>query len=67
MFPSLYSTKFKYFFVDSKADGQINMITDMFKNIWKEYFLKEYFRSDRNILRMRFYGLTVPGVRSSDA
>ena len=67
MFPSLYSTKFKYFFVDSKVDGQINMITDMFKKIWKEYFLKEYFRSDRNILRMRFYRLAVPGVRSSDA
>ena len=53
--------------MDSKVDSQINMITDMFKNIWKEYFLKEYFRSDRNILRMQFYRLAVPGVRSSDA
>ena len=36
----LHSTKFQnFFFVDSKVNCQIHMITDMFKNIWKEYFM----------------------------
>ena len=43
------------------------MIIDMFKNIGKEYFIKEYFWSERNILRVQFYRLAVPGVRSSHA
>ena len=59
------STKFQYFFMDSKANCQIHMITDMFKNVWKEYFIKECFWSVRNILRVRFYRLAVTGVRSS--
>ena len=29
----LHSTKFQYFFMDSKVNCQIHMITDMFKNI----------------------------------
>ena len=56
----LHSTKFQYFFMDSKVNCQIHMITDMFKNIWKEYFIKECFWSERNILRVRFYRLAVP-------
>ena len=36
----LHSTKFQYFFVDSKVNCQIHMITDMFKNISKEYLIK---------------------------
>ena len=39
----LHSTKFQYFFMDSKVNCQIHMITDMLKNIWKEYFIKECF------------------------
>ena len=56
---------FSIFFMDSKVNCQIHMITDMFKNIWKEYFIKECFWSVRNILRVRFYRLAVTGVRSS--
>ena len=63
----LHLTKFQYFFMDSKVNWQIHVITDMFKNIWKEYFIKECFWSERNILRVRFYCLAVPGVRSSHA
>ena len=58
---------FSIFFMDSKANCQIHVITDMFKNIWKEYFIKECFWSERNILRVRFYCLAVPDVRSSHA
>ena len=58
----LHSTKFQYFFMDSKVICQIHMITDMFNNIWKEYFIKECFWSERNILRVRFYCLAVSGV-----
>ena len=63
----LHSVKFQYFFTDSKVNCQIHMVTDMFKNIWKEYFIKECFWSVRNILRVRFYRFAVPGVRSSHA
>ena len=63
----LHSSKFHYFFMNSKVNCQIHMITDMFKNIRKEYFIKECFWSERNILRMLFYHLAVPGVRSSHA
>ena len=63
----LHSTKFQYFFMDSKVNCQIHMITDMFKNIWKEYFIKECFWSERNILRVQFYCLAIPVVRSSHA
>ena len=59
----LHSTKFQYFFLDSKVNCQINMITNMFKNTWKEYFIKECFWSERNILRVQFYRLAVPGAR----
>ena len=58
---------FSIFFMDSKVNCQIHMITDMFKNIWKEYFIKECFWSERNILCMQFYHLAVPGVRSLHA
>ena len=58
----LHSTKFQYFFMDSKVNCQIHMITDIFKNIWKEYFIKECFWSERNILRVRFYRLAVPVI-----
>ena len=51
---------FSIFFMDSKVNCQIHMITNMFKNIWKEYFIKECFWSERNILRVRFYRLAVP-------
>ena len=63
----LHSTKFQYFFMDSKVNCQIHMITNMFKNTWKEYFIKECFWSERNILRLRFYRLAVPGVQSLHA
>ena len=46
MFSFLHSTKFQYFFMDSKVNCQIH-ITDMFINIWKEYFIKECFWSER--------------------
>ena len=59
----LHSTKFQYFFMDSKVNCQIHIITNIFKNIWKEYFIKECFWSERNILRVRFYHLAVPGVQ----
>ena len=36
----LHSTKFQYFFMDSKGDCQIHMITYMLNNIWKEYFTR---------------------------
>ena len=49
--------------MDSKVNCQIHMITDMFKNIWKEYFIKECFWSEKNILRVRFDRLAVPGVQ----
>ena len=52
---------FSIFFMDSKVNCQIHMITDMFKNIWKEYFIKECFWSERNILCVRFYHLAVSG------
>ena len=57
---------FSIFFPDSKVNCQIH-ITDMFKNIWKEYFIKKCFRSERYILRVRFYRLAVSGVRWSQA
>ena len=41
----LHSTKFQCFFMDSKVSCQIHVITDMLKNIWKEYFIKECFSS----------------------
>ena len=63
----LHSTNFQYFFMDSKVNCQIHMISDMFKNIWKEYFIKESFWSERNILRVQSYCLAVPGVQSSHA
>ena len=59
----LHSTKFQSFFLDSKVNCQIHMITDMFKNIWKEYFIKECFWSERNFLCMWFYRLTHADVR----
>ena len=46
----LHSTNFQYFFMDSKVNCQVHMITNMFKNIWKECFIKECFWSERNIL-----------------
>ena len=52
---------FSIIFMDSKVNCQIHMVTDMFKNIWKEYFIKECFWSERNILCVRFYHLAVPG------
>ena len=39
----LHSTKFQYFFMDSKVNCQIHMITDTFKIIWKKYFKKEFY------------------------
>ena len=56
---------FSIFFMDSKSI--VKFITDIFKNIWKECFMKEYFWSERNILRVRFYRLALPGVRSPHA
>ena len=56
---------FSIFFMDSKVNCQIHMITDMFKNILQEYFIMECFWSERNILCVRFYCLAVPVVRSS--
>ena len=53
--------------MDSKVNCQIDMITDMFKNIWKEYFIKECFWFEKDVLRMQFYRLGVPGVRPSHA
>ena len=53
--------------MDSQVNCQIHMITDMFKNIWKEYYIKECFQSERNILRVQFYRLAVPGLQSSHA
>ena len=58
----LHSSKFQYFFMDLKVNCEIHMITDMFKNIWKEYFIKECFWSERNILLVRCYRLAVPEV-----
>ena len=46
---------FSTFFMDSKVNCQIHMITNMFKNIWKEYLIKECFWSERNILCVRFF------------
>ena len=63
----LHSTKFQYLFMDLTVNYQIHMINDMFKNILKQYFMKECFSSERNLLHVRFYRLAVLGVGSSHA
>ena len=50
---------FSIFLMDSKVNCQIHIITD----VWKEYFIKECFWSEKNILRVRFDRLAVPGVQ----
>ena len=55
MFSFTFNQVSVFFLMHSKVNCQIRMITDMFKNIWKEYFKKECLWSERNILRVRFY------------